>query len=103
MAVAQRRNTAAAGRDAGESGCRSGRLRARLCRRCFGERQGHRGHRLPEWQLDVRRLDRDLAVMTNGASVLADVVAEHLDEAEFLFELWSASARSPRSNLAEVQ
>ena len=41
--------------------------------------------------------------MTNGAAVLADVVEEHFDEAEFLFELWSGTARSPQSNLAELQ
>ena len=41
--------------------------------------------------------------MTDAAGVLADVVEEHLDEAEFLFGQWSDGARSPRFSLADVR
>lgn len=41
--------------------------------------------------------------MTAEAGVLWDVVEEHLDEAEFLVEQWSAGARSARYNLPTLQ
>jgi uncharacterized protein (TIGR02270 family) len=40
--------------------------------------------------------------MPSDAAVLPDVVEEHLDESEFLIELWLAAARSPRFNLREI-
>lgn len=41
--------------------------------------------------------------MTTDGGILWDVVEEHLDEAEFLVEQWSAGARSPRYNLPTLQ
>jgi hypothetical protein len=37
------------------------------------------------------------------ASVLWDIVEEHLDEAAFLLQSWLAAARSPRTSLAALQ
>ena len=41
--------------------------------------------------------------MTTEGGILWDVVEEHLDEAEFLVEQWSAGARSARYNLPTLQ
>lgn len=40
--------------------------------------------------------------MTNEDQILWDVVEEHLDEAEFLVELWQGARRSPQYTLAEL-
>jgi uncharacterized protein (TIGR02270 family) len=39
----------------------------------------------------------------DGAVIFWDVIEEHLDEAEFMFERWLAAARSPRLSLADLR
>lgn len=53
---------------------------------------------------EIEEADRDSAITFEaGEKILWDVVEEHLDEAEFVYELWQDAISDPDYTLAEVE